>query len=41
VLRYGGLTKAWEQGLNALSRTPVIHLRGDRAIARLLGEDAG
>jgi putative MATE family efflux protein len=41
VLRYGRLTKAWEQGLNALSRTPVIHLRGDRAIARLLGEDAG
>jgi putative MATE family efflux protein len=39
VLRYGRLSKSWERGLDALSRTPVVRLRGDRAIARLLGED--
>jgi MATE family multidrug resistance protein len=40
VVRFGRLSRRWERGLNDLSRTPVIHLRGDRAIARLLAEDA-
>jgi len=40
LLRYGRLSGAWERQLNALARLPVIHLRGDRDIARLLGEDA-
>jgi len=41
VLRYGRLSKAWERGLNALACAPVVRLRGDRAIARLLGEPGG
>ena len=41
LVRYGRLSRAWERHLNALARKPVIHVRGDRDIARLLGENAG
>ena len=41
VLRYGRLSKRWERDLNARARSPVIHLRGDRAVDRLLGDYGG